>query len=70
MRVQLLAYGQGKHRVTLDKDARFQFRISEALLKKALLKARREDLTLSQVIRRLLRQWLDEDPPEPEKDSD
>jgi len=56
--------------VTQDKDARFQFRISEALLKKALLKARREDLTLSQVIRRLLRQWLDEDPLEPEKDSD
>jgi len=70
VRVQLPVYGQGKHRVTQDKDARFQFRISEALLKKALLKARREDLTLSQVIRRLLRQWLDEDPLEPEKDSD
>ena len=49
--------------MTQEKDARFQFRVSQAVLEAALAKARREDLTLSQVLRRLLRQWVTDDPP-------
>lgn len=37
-------------------------RIPRQLREAALAKARREDLTLSQVVRRLLREWLAEDP--------
>ena len=44
-------------------DSQFQFRIPSELLVKALEKAREQDLTLSQVLRRFLREWV-EDPPE------
>jgi len=47
--------------MTLEKDARYQFRLPKSLLDAALDKARREDLTLAQVLRRLLRQWVAED---------
>ena len=47
--------------MALEKDARYQFRLPQSLLTVALEKARREDLTLAQVLRRLLRQWIAED---------
>jgi len=50
--------------MTLEKDARYQFRLPQSLLDAALEKARRKDLTLAQVLRRLLKQWIAEDPPE------
>jgi hypothetical protein len=37
------------------------FRLPKELHRKALEKCEREDITLSQVLRRLLRQWLAED---------
>ena len=49
--------------MTLDKDARYQFRLPKSLLDVALEKARRDDLTLAQVLRRLLRTWVESDPP-------
>jgi predicted DNA binding CopG/RHH family protein len=42
---------------------RFTVRVTEDLLEAAKEKAQREDLTLSQVIRHLLREWLAEDSP-------
>jgi len=39
-------------------------RIEPELKEAAMAKAEAEDLSLSQVIRRLLRQWLAEDPPD------
>lgn len=50
-----------------EKDARYQFRLPQSLLDAALDKARRQDLSLSQVLRRLIREWV-EDPPEPEQE--
>ncbi len=40
-------------------------RIDEDLLAAVKAKAKAEDLTVSQVVRRLLRAWLADDPPEP-----
>ena len=48
--------------MTLEKDARYQFRLPKSLLDTALEKARRQDLTLAQVLRRLLREWIEDDP--------
>jgi hypothetical protein len=48
--------------MTHDKDARYQFRLPRKLLDTALNKARREDILLSQVIRRFLREWVRDDP--------
>jgi len=42
-------------------------RISEELHQQAKEKCKREDITLSQVIRRALREWV-EDPPEEENE--
>ena len=53
-----------------EKDARYQFRLPGSLLDTALEKARREDLTLAQVLRRLLRQWVEEDPTESEQEDE
>ena len=50
------------------KDVRLAIRISRKLREAALEKARREDLTVSQVVRRFLKQWTEEDPPEPEQE--
>ena len=47
--------------MALEKDARYQFRLPQSLLTVALEKARGEDLTLAQVLRRLLRQWVAKD---------
>ena len=39
-------------------------RMPRELREAALQKARKQDLSLSQVVRRLVREWLAEDPPE------
>ena len=52
------------------KDVRLAIRISRELRDAALEKARREDLTVSQVVRRFLKQWVTEDPPEEPKQED
>ena len=46
-----------------EKNAKYQFRLPQSLLDKALEKAQGQDLSLAQVLRRLLREWI-EDPPE------
>ena len=51
----------------IDKDARYQFRLRRELLDRALEKARREDLMLSQVLRRFLREWVRESTSETDK---
>jgi antitoxin component of RelBE/YafQ-DinJ toxin-antitoxin module len=54
-----------------QKDVRLSIRIPRELRDAALEKARREDLTLSQVVRHFLRQWLAENPPpEPEQEGE
>jgi predicted HicB family RNase H-like nuclease len=50
------------------KDNRFQLRIPTDLLKKALRKARSQDLSLAQVIRRFLREWVKESPESEQRD--
>ena len=55
--------------MTEDKDARYQFRLSRSLLDAAMEKARREDFTLAQVLRRCLKAWIEEDVPrEPQQE--
>ncbi len=53
--------------MTIDKDTRYQFRLPTSLLDAALEKARKQDLSLAQVLRRLLREWV-EDPPAEEEE--
>jgi hypothetical protein len=55
--------------MTQEKDARYQFRLPQQLLDAALDKARRADLTLAQVLRRCLREWV-EDPPDLDEEDD
>jgi predicted DNA binding CopG/RHH family protein len=43
-------------------EARITIRVSRDLYEQAKEKARREDITLSQVLRRALKEWL-KDPP-------
>jgi predicted DNA binding CopG/RHH family protein len=51
------------------KDKSYRFRLSEELFQAATAKAAREDLTLAQVLRRFLREWIKESAPEePEKE--
>ena len=50
-------------------DKSYRFRLPQSLFDAALEKARREDLTLAQVIRRALREWIKDDPPEQEEDN-
>jgi predicted HicB family RNase H-like nuclease len=45
-------------------ETKITFRLPEDLYEKAKEKAKREDITLSQVLRRCLREWADKDPPE------
>jgi predicted HicB family RNase H-like nuclease len=45
-------------------EPKISFRLPEDLYEKAKEKARREDITLSQVLRRCLKEWVEEDPPE------
>ena len=42
-------------------EIKTSFRLPEDLHRKARAKCRRNDITLSQVIRRLLREWIAED---------
>ena len=50
-------------------DARITIRVSRDLYERAKEKASREDITVSQVLRRCLRQWL-EDPPKEDREED
>lgn len=45
-----------------DLDTVFRFRLPSELLEAAKAKAAREDITLAQILRRCLREWV-EDPP-------
>ena len=44
-------------------EPKITFRLPQELYEKAKEKAKREDITLSQVLRRCLREWVAEDPP-------
>jgi len=48
----------------MQDEAKTSFRLPRDLLKKAQEKAKRLDLTLSQVLRALLRKWVEEDDPQ------
>jgi predicted HicB family RNase H-like nuclease len=51
-------------------EPKISFRLPEDLYEKAKEKANREDITLSQVLRRCLRDWVEEDTPEePEQEA-
>ena len=56
--------------VTENREVRLGIRISRELRDAALEKARREDLTLSQVVRHFLRDWVAQDPPEEPEQAD
>jgi hypothetical protein len=45
----------------MDLDKSYRLRLSTDLFEKAMAKAKREDLTLAQVMRKLLREWVGED---------
>ena len=47
-----------------EKDARYQFRLPQDLLEKAVEKARHQDLSLAQVLRRFLWEWVENPPDE------
>ena len=47
--------------------ANISLRVPDELYQKAKEKAKREDITLSQVLRRALRKWVEEDPPKSEE---
>ena len=49
-------------------ETKVSFRLPQHLYEAAKEKAKREDMTLSQVLRRCLREWVREDPPAPEKE--
>jgi hypothetical protein len=49
-------------------EPKISFRLPRELYEKAKEKARREDITLSQVLRRCLKEWVGRDPPEPEQE--
>ena len=53
----------------MTEETRLILRIDPELKKAAQAKAKAEDLTLSQAVRRLLREWVKEDPPEPKQES-
>jgi hypothetical protein len=61
------------HRVnTVEKmaeETRLILRIDPELKKAAQAKAKAQDLTLSQAVRRLLREWVKDDPSSSEEDS-
>ena len=46
-------------------DKSYRIRMPTELFERALAKAKREDLTLAQVIRRFLREWVEDPPEEP-----
>ena len=46
----------------MAKDKSYRFLMPQELFEKAMAKARREDLTLAQVLRRFLREWVEVSP--------
>ena len=48
----------------MEKDKSYRFRLPSELFDAAKAKAEREDLTLAQVLRRFLREWVGEYPSE------
>ena len=48
----------------MDNEKSYRFRLPNELFEEAKAKAKREDLSLAQVLRRFLREWVAEDPPE------
>ena len=56
----------GNTEATMTRDKRLSVRIEPDLLEAALNKAKAEDLTVSQVVRRFLREWVKDDPPNKE----
>jgi len=56
--------------MVIEKDARYQFRLPQSLLDVALEKAKRDDITLAQILRRFLREWVAEDGQPEEKPPD
>jgi hypothetical protein len=51
-------------------DPTIAFRVPEDLRRKALEKCKREDVTLSQVLRRCLREWVKDEPPTEQQEGD
>ena len=45
----------------MEKDKSYRFRLPNELFEAAMAKAAREDLTLAQVLRRFLREWVEEE---------
>ena len=54
----------------MEKDKSYRFRLPSELFKAARAKAEREDLTLAQVLRRFLRDWVKQDQPEAPEQED
>jgi len=54
----------------MEKDKSYRFRLPSDLFDAAMAKAAREDLTLAQVLRRFLRQWVEENTPEEPEQED
>jgi hypothetical protein len=54
----------------MEKDKSYRFRLPSELFEAARAKAEREDLTLAQVLRHFLREWVKEDPPEEPEQKD
>jgi hypothetical protein len=54
----------------MEKDKSYRFRLPSELFDAAMARAAREDLTLAQVLRRFLRQWVAEDKPEEPEQED
>ena len=46
---------------TMDLDKSYRLRLPTRLFEEAIAKAKREDLTLAQVMRKLLREWVAEE---------
>jgi len=53
----------GIHNEIMEKDKSYRFRLPAELFEAARAKAERQDLTLAQVLRRFLREWIEDDPP-------
>lgn len=51
-----------------EKHVKTSFRLPEELHRKAQEVCKREDVTLSQVLRRLLKEWIEEKEKPPEED--
>ena len=54
----------------MEKDKSYRFRLPSELFEAARAKAVREDLTLAQVLRRFLREWIKDDAPDESEQGD